>query len=817
MDRLWNIVVVMGMASVLLVGCSLFPEMERRGAPGTFTETGMMIAARFGHTATRLLNGKVLIAGGFNQSDHYLASAELYDPVSRTFAATGQMSSARQYHAATLLPNGKVLITGGVHTVDGIQTTLASAELYDPVSGTFSPAGHMGKPRMGHTASLLPNGKVLIVGGYSSAGGALVANEYYDPATGSFQRAQSLATARVQHSATVFPNGQVLIAGGQNTNGALQSAELFSSANDTVQLTGSLSSPRDAHTATLLSNGKVLITGGSAADVLASAELYNHASGLFSATGNMNTARARHSATQLLNHKVLLAGGYNDKNKTALASAELYDPVAGSFSVTGRMNWGRYSHTATLLENGLVLIAGGVSPEGHALASAELYHPASDCGARRISSSPHWETPTRLDPGVHDSGHSAPTLAVDRVGNAIVVWDQVAEGTSTLWTSRYRAGFTWDTATRISADEHAHMPVVAGDGTGDAMAVWINWSSTSGWGVQASRYIVAAGWEAATNINGDEPVLYDNQPAIATDSSGNAIAIWIGRTSAGYYNVWANRYNVGSGWGDPTRLDTVDSYALNPKVAFDNDGNAIAVWRQASGADTSTIWSSRYTAGAGWSTPTRIDSGDAVAELPQIVIDRAGNAIAVWQQNTGPVPFDHGEIWSNRYRRGVGWETAVRLDTDTAIPPDATNYVWAPAIAINDAGTAIVMWMTGFTAPSNPGHHASIWANRYTTASGWGEAVLFENAPYIYWPDVAIDHAGNAIAVWVRNDGGPLDLLQSSHYTSGSGWDTPTTILDHEYISHRPTIAIDCGRNGILVWSQRPEAGHRTVWASHYR
>jgi hypothetical protein len=176
------------------------PAAQGAGSPGSLS------TARYGHTSTLLSNGKVLVAGGSNGS--YLASAELYDPTSGTWAATGSLNTARQMHTATLLSNGKVLVAGGFNG-----GTLASAELYDPASGTWAATGSLNTARWIHTATLLSNGKVLVAGGIDNVGNPFASAELYDPASGTWTATGSLNTGRYDHTATLLPNGKVLVAG----------------------------------------------------------------------------------------------------------------------------------------------------------------------------------------------------------------------------------------------------------------------------------------------------------------------------------------------------------------------------------------------------------------------------------------------------------------------------------------------------------------------------------------------------------------------------------------------------------------------------
>jgi hypothetical protein len=184
-----------------------------------------MGTARLDYTATALPDGRVVIAGGWDGSKR-LASAEIYDPATGKFSPTGPMTTAREGQTATLLSGGRVLIAGGV---DAGEVTVASAELYDPAAGTFSPTGSLATARSGHSATALPDGRVLIAGGSPvDDGSAVVASaELYDPAAGKFSPAGPMTTAREAQTATLLSDGRVLIAGGNDGSKELASAELY--------------------------------------------------------------------------------------------------------------------------------------------------------------------------------------------------------------------------------------------------------------------------------------------------------------------------------------------------------------------------------------------------------------------------------------------------------------------------------------------------------------------------------------------------------------------------------------------------------------
>lgn len=291
-----------------------------------FSPTGRMQSARFGHTATLLPSGQILIVGGADANGNSLPTAEIYNPTTGVFTAAGNLNAARSNHQATSLDGGKVLITGGV---DSNRSALSSAEIYDPEKGIFTAADNMTEPREYHTATLLGNGNVLIAGGRTgkpSPETTLSSAEIYNPSLQKFASAGNMTVRRYSHSAIRLTDGKILITGGstgREWKDRTARAEIFDPQRRVFTQIGEMSLPRFNHqSATVrLSDGRVFIAGAGAR-----LEIFDPASGSFSSTaGNVGTGRILSTATQLPNGAILIAGGYNfDYPPTA--SAWLYSP-----------------------------------------------------------------------------------------------------------------------------------------------------------------------------------------------------------------------------------------------------------------------------------------------------------------------------------------------------------------------------------------------------------------------------------------------------------------------------------------------------------
>ncbi len=365
---------------------------------GSRVEALAMTSPRANAAAIRLRDGRVLICGGTatGQAGGVLASAELYNPAARSFTPTGAMTAPRSGQTITMLRDGRVLLTGGVQDA-GFRSQLASAEIYDPSAGTFSATDSMATPREGHTATMLRDGRVLIVGGSGNGVTALDSGEVYDPSTGTFSATAHLNQPRVAHVAALLGTGKVLIAGGGRAGMpggyiSYDTAEMYDPATRSfTAMLAHMTSDRVGAAAAKLSDGRVLIVGGKSSRVLASgrhpnlasltplnsAEIFDPESGTFIRTGDMSAVHYLPTATMLANGQVLVVGGWTIKGPlvVGMRDAEIYRPETNLFAHVHRTNVARLENTSTLLNDGEVLIAGGVDDKSLISASVEFYSP----------------------------------------------------------------------------------------------------------------------------------------------------------------------------------------------------------------------------------------------------------------------------------------------------------------------------------------------------------------------------------------------------------------------------------------------------------
>jgi N-acetylneuraminic acid mutarotase len=366
------------------------------------------------------------LAVGAASANHYILPCD--DDCPSRWVAAADLNYSRSFHTATLLPDGTVLVAGG----EGVLPT-GTAERYDPATNTWSVAANLATPRAAHTATLLQNGKVLVVGGRGESS-FLSSVELYDPASDAWRPAASMSVPRVYHTATLLPDGRVLVAGGGGGGGD-DRAELYDPATDTWARAQNMAVARFGHVATLLPDGEVLVAGGywQFPPRPPDAEIYNPLGNRWYSAGKLSAQLTRigfFSSTLLPNGMVMVAGG--DSFDDVLRDVSLYDLQSNHWTATASLEESHSYHTATLLPSGKVLIAGGASFSAF-LTRTELYDPAEDSwsDASDLVTARGFHTATLLPDGsvlVVGGGNSDGVLASSEIYSLVATRSTNAAG-----------------------------------------------------------------------------------------------------------------------------------------------------------------------------------------------------------------------------------------------------------------------------------------------------------------------------------------------------------------------------------------------------
>lgn len=415
-----------------------------------------------------------------------------------------------------------------------------------------------------------------------------------------------------------------------------------------------------------------------------------------------------------------------------------------------------------------------------------------------------WGSPELLEMD-NSSDAQYPQVAVDEIGIGISVWSQSDGTRQNIWANAYTPNLGWSGAELIEVDNlgDARSPQIDFDSRGNAIAVWFQ-SDGSQNSIWANRYDALSGWGTAELIESDF-AFTNRDPQIAVSANGNAVVVWE-QWDGSRDNVWANYFSIESGWGTAENLESMSNFEsdLNPQVAIDEFGNAIAIWRQSDGTRYN-IWANSYLVGTGWGSAELIETDNAGNAFNPVVAFNNGVAVAVWSQSAGSFDGSDDNIWSNNYILEIGWGIAKIIESENL---GRASY---PRADIDDDGNAIAVWQ------QYDGSNVNIWANNFSRNSGWGTAELLENVEGHAAPaEISIGGNGTAVATWAQFDG-DFNSIMTNNYSPGKGWAGAVFIEEnnsgHAYL---PQIAVDSSGNAITVWFQS-DGTRKNIWANRFQ
>ena len=322
-------------------------------------EPGKINQDRHSHTATKLLNGKVLVAGGFGKGFKILKSVEIYDPISGEWVISAEMNFPRAEHSAALLKDGRVLVTGGR---DENYAPTFSSEIFDAELGVWEVYEDMSRQRHKHISIVQSDGAVIIIAG-SGPSRSLSDVELMDPINDRLEILSPTLEEHSDHAAISLSDGRIFVSGGVRILDEVVTsvgAEIYDVENDTWTKTSLQSRRTSAHTLTLLKDGKVIQVGGfSGGSSDNRVELYDPTNDKWLEGSVMNKARMLHTTSLLDDGRVMVIGGTSREGN--MTGSEIYNPETEIWSQSGDMIERRASHTATILEDGKVLVVGGTN------------------------------------------------------------------------------------------------------------------------------------------------------------------------------------------------------------------------------------------------------------------------------------------------------------------------------------------------------------------------------------------------------------------------------------------------------------------------
>ena len=404
-----------------------------------------------------------------------------------------------------------------------------------------------------------------------------------------------------------------------------------------------------------------------------------------------------------------------------------------------------------------------------------------------------WEGAVKIDNATPTA--DTPQIAIDNIGNIIVVWTQLNGEHYQVFTNFYNTILgTWAaTPISISApfDGNARLPQVMFDNNNVATVIWEQHDGEMSY-IHSRRYSSAIDlWAAIYDHCIACTPITANNPKLATSSTGDTVAVWSQRDSD-KFNIYSDYYEFGTGWQGATLVETFNAgNARTPQVAIDSADNIYVTWSQNDG-NFFNIYAARSTdSGVTWSSPWNIETTNEHAYAPEIAIDNTDNVMVVWEQHDG----DFSSIWANRYASG-SWETAEIINdvVDGITENNAYN-----AKITSHAGDYFAIWQ------QHNSNTFEVWA-AWHNGSTWQapQKISINDTHNASAPQVIIDPIGIAIAVWIEQNAENISQLVTSRYDPAElSWGSPQIISTSSTNNTiAPHLSTGPGNNTSLVWGE---------------
>lgn len=416
--------------------------------------------------------------------------------------------------------------------------------------------------------------------------------------------------------------------------------------------------------------------------------------------------------------------------------------------------------------------------------------------AAPAGAAPAWLPPAPISPAGEEG--TEPQVAMDATGDAVVAWNHFAAvgGYEIVVLSR-AAGGTWSAPARFPTGAVAGNPQVAIGPTGEAVVAFRN-SRGAEAPVEVARAAAGGGWTAPTEIS--EAGRFTAEPTVAAGPGGGVTAIWRQSEGGGKYRVWEATRPPGGDWSRPRAVSTAAEDTFSPRIALDATGGAVAAWEAEEAGTYFVIKSAARTAGGDWGSPVALSPAEGFAFTPELVMNPGGRAVLGWDQE------DEGGYYVvdvTTFVPGTGWQLpAVELSN-----PKVSSA--APKLAIDERGDAVAAW------PEGGGKLSVIRGSTMAPGGGWSLPTTI-TAPGEMGgeTDVGLDARGEATVVW-NSDMGGTQVGRASRWIAGAAPTPPQTISEAGVDAYYPEVATDAGGDALAVW-QGDSPGSRVVDAAGF-